>query len=330
MIYKKPFSKYRSIWIETTEDSHDHGGKGWEYGKCLWSPTTDKSGKKIYELMKQPKENDLVIHFHLHHSKKYKKLKSGEFKETVKSTRFIDGYSYVASQCIETKKEPPASGNWSGRSGYYRINLKGYSGFEPGGVDLRILTTKFDNEIRAEIIEDSPSYYPFIVYKNEIRLAQGKYLTSCTEKLFNQLSEIQSIHETSWKYILETGDTEKEFFLQDVIDHSQDDYIEGKRKKRESYFFVRNPKLAKQVKEQRGYVCEACGFDFKLKYGDRGEKYIECHHENPLSERSEKEWNENLNTSVNDVKLLCSNCHRMIHRTRPAMKFEDLKKIIKN
>lgn len=67
----------------------------------------------------------------------------------------------------------------------------------------------------------------------------------------------------------------------------------------------------------------------KKKYGELGDKYIECHHENPLSERTEKEWNENLKTSVNDVRMLCSNCHRMIHRTRPAKKFEDLLLVIK-
>ena len=78
----------------------------------------------------------------------------------------------------------------------------------------------------------------------------------------------------------------------------------------------------------RGCRCEACGFKFEEKYGDFGADYIECHHENPLSERPEVDWTDELKTSIEDVKLLCSNCHRMIHHTRPAKDFEFLKSII--
>ena len=232
MIYKKPFSNYGNIWIETTEDQHEHGGQGWEYGTCLWSPTTDKSGKKIYEIMRDPRENDLVIHFYLRSREKIKKLKNGGIKTSITANRFIEGFSYVAKPFLETSKEPPKPGNWSGRKSYYRVNLKNYTDFKPYSTELKILTAKFDNEIRAEIKDDSPFNYPFIVYNNEIRLAQGKYLTRCTEKLFNLLSEIHSIGEAQDTYIKETGDLDKEFYLQDAKDHPQDDFIEGKRKRR--------------------------------------------------------------------------------------------------
>jgi len=104
----------------------------------------------------------------------------------------------------------------------------------------------------------------------------------------------------------------------------QEEYAEGKRKRRETYFFSRNPNLVKRAKQLSNFKCEACKFDFYKVYGELGKNYIECHHENPLSERSDKEWNENLKTSINDVKCLCSNCHRMIHRKRPALKFNQL------
>ena len=35
------------MWIEKIKEEHEHDGKGWEYGKCLWGPTTGKTGKKI-------------------------------------------------------------------------------------------------------------------------------------------------------------------------------------------------------------------------------------------------------------------------------------------
>jgi hypothetical protein len=39
------------VLAKKTKSSLSHGGAGWEFGSCLWSPTTDKSGKKIYKNM---------------------------------------------------------------------------------------------------------------------------------------------------------------------------------------------------------------------------------------------------------------------------------------
>jgi 5-methylcytosine-specific restriction enzyme A len=58
-------------------------------------------------------------------------------------------------------------------------------------------------------------------------------------------------------------------------------------------------------------ACEACGFDFGQIYGDRGQGFIECHHVEPLHQTGERA------TTIRDLALLCSNCHRMIHRKPP-------------
>ena len=65
--------------------------------------------------------------------------------------------------------------------------------------------------------------------------------------------------------------------------------------------------------QARGDVlaCEACGFDFGQTYGDRGQGFIECHHVEPLHQTGERA------TTIRDLALLCSNCHRMIHRKPP-------------
>ena len=102
------------------------------------------------------------------------------------------------------------------------------------------------------------------------------------------------------------------------------EYAEGERKVRESYFFTRNPQLVADAKKAFGYVCQACGFDFEKKYGEVGKNYIECHHKNPLSEQSDL-----TPSTLDDVCMLCSNCHRMIHRTRPAMSLEQLRHILR-
>ncbi len=97
------------------------------------------------------------------------------------------------------------------------------------------------------------------------------------------------------------------------------------RRARESYFFARNPRLARDAKAAYGYTCQGCGFNFAEHYGDLGAGYIECHHLNPLSERSETEWSEEVVSTLDDVAVLCSNCHRMVHRRRPALTLAELR-----
>jgi len=58
--------------------------------------------------------------------------------------------------------------------------------------------------------------------------------------------------------------------------------------------------------------CEACHFDFEESYGERGRGFIEAHHTKPLESLLE-----GSKTKLEDLALLCANCHRMIHATRP-------------
>ena len=69
--------------------------------------------------------------------------------------------------------------------------------------------------------------------------------------------------------------------------------------------------------------CEACSFDFSTAYGNHGRSFIECHHVTPLSELKPGQ-----KTKLADLRLVCSNCHRMIHRKRPWLFVEQLRKIV--
>ena len=81
----------------------------------------------------------------------------------------------------------------------------------------------------------------------------------------------------------------------------------------------------KAVLENAGQlVCEACGFDFQKRYGERGAGFIECHHTKPLSDLPEERT-----TRLSDLALLCANCHRMIHAKRPWLSIPDLRDMIK-
>lgn len=89
----------------------------------------------------------------------------------------------------------------------------------------------------------------------------------------------------------------------------------------------RNPKLKReklaQVSHQgRPIACEVCAFDFGRFYGPHGAGYIECHHVVPLHHVGESE------TRLADLALLCSNCHRMIHRSKQWLTPEQLRKLV--
>jgi 5-methylcytosine-specific restriction protein A len=75
----------------------------------------------------------------------------------------------------------------------------------------------------------------------------------------------------------------------------------------------RSPKLREkkinEVVAKRGCLeCEVCGFDFERTYGERGIRYAEVHYVTPLHVSSP------VNTRLEDLAILCANCHRMIHR----------------
>ena len=90
----------------------------------------------------------------------------------------------------------------------------------------------------------------------------------------------------------------------------------------------RNPEIIKAKKReflaQHGKLfCEACGFDFKAVYGPRGDGFIECHHNIPLHEDEHERI-----TRTTDLSLLCSNCHRMVHRKKDWLTIRQLKNLI--
>ncbi|MGY1663883.1 HNH endonuclease [Geodermatophilus sp. SYSU D00705] len=65
--------------------------------------------------------------------------------------------------------------------------------------------------------------------------------------------------------------------------------------------------------------CEVCSFSFEDTYGPRGHQYIEVHHRTPLHVTGP------TRTNLTDLALLCSNCHRMIHRRQPWLTVDELK-----
>lgn len=98
---------------------------------------------------------------------------------------------------------------------------------------------------------------------------------------------------------------------------------EGAKKLVYTTRYERDPKVRREFLKGRHLKCEVCGFDFEEVYGKLGAGYIEVHHKKPVSE------GEHITDLKTDLVMLCSNCHRMIHRGKDHMiTVEELKSII--
>ncbi|MEP0265218.1 HNH endonuclease [Dokdonia sp.] len=116
-----------------------------------------------------------------------------------------------------------------------------------------------------------------------------------------------------------------------TIDLTEDDsgFPEGKKKLRQHILRERNPKIIRLAKQKfleinKKLFCEVCEFNFESKYGDIGIDFIEGHHSRPISEMKKDE-----KTKIEDIVMVCSNCHKMLHRKRPWLTKNELKRVLK-
>ncbi len=104
---------------------------------------------------------------------------------------------------------------------------------------------------------------------------------------------------------------------------------EGKKRMATHIIRERNPRLRQQainnfLATNKTLHCEACKFNFEKKYGKHGKDFIECHHTIPLSQMKHGH-----KTKSEDLVLLCSNCHRMVHRGKKWLSLDELRKLMK-
>ena len=120
--------------------------------------------------------------------------------------------------------------------------------------------------------------------------------------------------------------------LRDASDVENDEGAEAKEGKiltrlhryRERDSEIVRKKKNSVMKSGKKLLCEVCGFDFQVHYGERGAAFIECHHTKPVCEMGD-----GAKTRLEDLALVCPNCHRMIHRRAPWLSIFELRAIFK-
>jgi len=89
--------------------------------------------------------------------------------------------------------------------------------------------------------------------------------------------------------------------------------------------FERDPDARNACIRHYGARCQGCGIDFGKRYGALGEGFIHVHHIVPLADVRSRY----VVDPVKDLRPVCPNCHAMLHRQRPALSIEDLKRMLK-
>ncbi|MBS9525855.1 HNH endonuclease [Litoribacter alkaliphilus] len=124
--------------------------------------------------------------------------------------------------------------------------------------------------------------------------------------------------------------TQKLYLIPEEVDEKDIVFTEGKVLYKLHRYRERDNKLITlkkktHLKKYGSLDCEACDFNFQVKYGDLGTGFIECHHRTPLYD-----YEDESETSLKDLALVCSNCHRMLHRSLHVLDVGDIRNILRN
>lgn len=185
------------------------------------------------------------------------------------------------------------------RAENFRAKLIVKDDFNVKDIDLKLT----NNQLSAKLYEYGNIYAKYYDAQN----------IPSTETLIEDLNYILELYQ---QLIFNDNDE-----IQDVTSK----VIESK-KLRYHLRVERNSKISKLVKEEKGYVCEACNFDFFKNYGELGKEFIEAHHLIPIASLEPGKIEMDI---IEDFAVLCSNCHRMIHRLEDPSDLDKLKEIIK-
>lgn len=181
----------------------------------------------------------------------------------------------------------------------YEIDYEFKSGdiqFVSDRIDRLVSSTR-EVVIRQPLIPDDG----FKVLKALLELSVTTYLTGPIRRVEPLPSNAQFGIDTTVREDIESLKFENEYF-------------EGEKKARLSNYYERKPQLRAAAVRHHGTICKICSFDFGEVYGARGLGFIEVHHLIPVSSLTESRHVD----PVSEMTVVCSNCHRMIHRRRES------------
>lgn len=139
----------------------------------------------------------------------------------------------------------------------------------------------------------------------------------CEISNISSVSDVEELQAETWEkfrpFFLEEYQESTEF-TSALINEIESTYpeltvTEGKLKLVTHFRRERNSEIVRRKKQQalesNILFCEVCNFSFREKYAVN---FIECHHKTPISQTGITQ------TKLEDLALVCANCHRMLHK----------------
>ena len=179
--------------------------------------------------------------------------------------------------------------------------------------------------VHYDLIKDGKPYPPKYIISIANKYANGSHHPSGR---FNAVEAKNYLAREKYRQEFQVIDRREVGKIKIAKEDDESAYPEGKGQYRQHRSYERDPNLAKKAKTSRinstgKLQCEVCSFDFSVKYGELGEGFIEAHHTVPVAKLRGKR-----KTKLSEIALVCSNCHRMLHRGKTLLSIEELARII--
>ena len=197
----------------------------------------------------------------------------------------------------------------------YRMPAKKYYSQFNNAVKLYINNSSDFDDIDSILDIDDVDLLSRILLSIEHRFAYVKRDDKKSEGLKYYIAYLKSRDSIS------SPTQQNEYDFKDVVE----EYEEGSLLDCHGSKYERNRKARKDCIEYYGYKCRVCGFDFEKQYGNIGRNFIEVHHR---TEISSFDGHKHTVDYIKDLIPVCSNCHSMLHRTKPALTIEALQSLV--
>lgn len=164
------------MWLEMSRDP-THGGEGWEFGTCLWSPSRKQQGGRwpFWELLLKVRQGDTIFHL-----------------RGVNELAAFVGYSVADTDGYSTTRRPPEPGNWRYAQEFYRVPLKDFTLFSHP-VSLSRFWVENDVSLRNYYAanrsrhRDQRRHVFFVVQGGRLQCLNGAYFSEVDAELAEML-----------------------------------------------------------------------------------------------------------------------------------------------
>ena len=177
------------------------------------------------------------------------------------------------------------------------------------------------NSVHYDLVIEGNRYPPNYIVSLATKLATGEEYPAAE---FNAVEAKNYFLSNGYEVIDRRAEAEGS-----VVDEDDESaFPEGRESFKTHRHLERDGKMPRKAKAKRlaeagKLECDVCGMDFHRVYGELGHGFIEAHHTVPVSELAGAQ-----KTKVSDLALVCSNCHRMLHRGSSLLTVEKLRRLV--